>query len=192
MCIKVYEEEINSYYRFICLITFLIVILFSNNIVTYAILLVLVFIRNVKKQSVLIDSLFILSFIIFIISIIFNYYFLLKIMIIINYMIYFLEIRSIRDLNVKEKKDNRLFNDIYDYNKKKISNQLKKGEKIDNKIMNEVYKKSLSDLQRKQEVRLLRFASKKNSYNINSDNTYYVAFHLIILFISILIGSCAI
>ncbi len=190
MCIKVYEEEISYYYRFICLITFIIVVLFSNNIVTYAILLVLVFIRNVKKQSILVDGLFILTFITFILSIIFDNYVFLKLILIADYTIYFLEITKISDVKIKEEKNNKIFNIIHAYNKKRI---LEKGDKIDNKIMNEVYQKSVADMNEKEEVQMLRFMdNKKYSNNINSDDTLYVVFHLIILFVSILIGSCAI
>ena len=168
-----YDEEIDINYRYICLITFAIILLFSNNIITYAILLFIVILRNVKKETALVNISFIFTFIALLFVLFLDNYLLLKVMIIIDYCLYFLDINSIN--NLKDKKNSFR----------------KKGEKIDNKTVDEL---NSYEIMKKNELKFLRFNNTNDNYITikNKDNVSYVVFHLIILFISILIGSCAI
>ena len=180
MCINVFEKEIDIYYRYVCLLPFLVVIILSNNIITYILLGIMLFIGNMKKDNILFLIMIIITFICFFI----NNLLLIKIVLMIDFLLYFI-------IDNKKQIDNN-FDSLYYKNKEKISNILKKGE-IDDKIMNEVYIKTKNDIKMKQETSLLRF--KKNKYynqKDNLNNILYVSFHLIILFMSILIGSCVI
>lgn len=176
MCINVFEKKINDYYRDICLLSFAVVIIFSNNLATYIILGIMYLLFNLKKEKMHIYLLIVMTILIFII----NNTMLIKIMLSIDYVLYFLLIEE------KRKKD-FYFDTIYEENNKEITNLLGKGE-IDNKIKNVIYHKTINDIKKKKDNQLLRF---DNNYDIKT-NCYYVIMHLIILFLSILIGSCVI
>ena len=182
MCIKVFKKEINMYYRGICLLSFVTVIMFSNNIVTYIILGIMFALINLRKQNM---TLYI-SLIITLIVLLVNNLLLIKIILCIDYILYFILFEE------KEiKKKDVYFESVYKDNQKKISSILEKGE-IDSKIKNDIYNKTVSDVRKKNENKLLRFNSSDYSYYDTRPNYYYVIFHLIILFLSILIGSCVI
>lgn len=178
MCINVFEKEINDYYRDICLLSFAIVIIFSNNIATYIILGIMYLIFNFKIEKMYVYLLIIMTLLIFII----NNMMLIKIILSIDYVLYFLLIEE-------KRKKNLYFDNIYEENNKKITNFLGKGE-IDNKIKNDIYHKTIDEMKKRNENRLLRFDN--DNYYDTKSNCYYVIIHLIILFLSILLGSCVI
>ena len=187
MCINVFKKEVDIFYRVICLIAFGIVIIFSNNIATYFLLGLFLLFGCLKKEKLNIFILIIITIIAFLI----NNFFLIKIILIIDYAFYFMGDNYIKK-DVSKKSTDKYYDTIYNSNKKKITNVLEKGD-IDSKIIKEIEDKTKVDLEKKKENLLLRYHQdkvyiKKN----NSDIIYYVAFHLIILFLSILIGSCAI
>ena len=108
-----------------------------------------------------------------------------------DYLLYFLNIDSISDFY--QINDESKLQIIYENNTKRVSELLEKGEKIDEKLVNELKKKSSLELQKKEEIQLLRFKDNHQFHNYsNSLGFFYVTIHLIVLFISILIGACAI
>ena len=115
-----FNKKIDINYCYICFIVFSIVLWFSNNIITYGILLLIVFISNVKKQTKLIDISFILTFISLFVALLFKNFFLLKIMIIMDYLLYFLNIDSISDFY--QINDESKLQIIYENNKKEYQN----------------------------------------------------------------------
>ena len=152
MCIKVYKKEINIYYKCICLLSYITVIILSNNVITYLVLSMFLIFNTKNEKLFFLTSLF-ATILVFII----NNMFLIKVYLIICYIIYFILYRE------------------EETNKKVILNNLGKGD-IDDKII------------RIKENELIRF--KKDKYSNNLDVIYYLSLHLIILFLSILIGSC--
>ncbi len=83
------------------------------------------------------------------------------------------------------------FDNLYTSNRKEISNLLEKGE-IDDKIMKQIYIKTKFDIKMRNEYNLLRFKKNNNIHKDNLNNILYISSRLIILFLSILIGSCVI
>ena len=89
--------------------------------------------------------------------------------------------------------DGKYIGEWYIYDKSGLLTLLSSASsKIDNRIKNDIYNKTVSDVRKKNENKLLRFNSSDYSYYDTRPNYYYVIFHLIILFLSILIGSCVI
>ena len=100
---------------------------------------------------------------------------LIKIMLSIDYVFYFMLIDE------KGKRRNDIYFDkIYEKNNQRIANLLEKGE-IDIKVKNDLYHKTICDIKKQKENRLLRFDNDNYCGNAKS-NCYYVINHLIILF----------
>ncbi len=179
MCIKVFKKEVNIYYRFICLLPFIIVILFLNNVVTYILLAILLFIDCLRRRDFLFLIMSLITFIFFLI----NNLLLIKLILITDYIMYFM---ISKDYIIDNDFDN-----LYTSNRKEISNLLEKGE-IDDKIMKQIYIKTKFDIKMRNEYNLLRFKKNNNIHKDNLNNILYISSRLIILFLSILIGSCVI
>lgn len=157
------KEKIDLIYRVICLLTFMFVTLLVKNIITLAIL-ILFFYFSIKKENDLVYFfLSILTFLSFAVGYVADNYTLLKLMLMIDYIYYFLSIPSV----------NALINSML---------SRKKEESAD--LENEMSEEEL--------FRFKNIKNKKKKRELNLSGTIYLTFHLGILFLSIVVGSCVI
>ena len=147
------NKEINAFYRIICLIVFIVVILKINNFIALALLAIAFYLFTRNEDNSLVSLWHIITIVIFLISYFNSNYLILKIVLIIDLCYYFLSIPS-SDIIITKKK--RITLDKY----------------------------------------FLRFArnnnKRKDIVNNNLLCTMYVCAHLFILFIIIVVASCAI
>lgn len=157
------KEKIDLIYRVICLLTFMFVTLLVKNIITLAIL-ILFFYFSIKKENDLVYFfLSILTFLSFAVGYVADNYTLLKLMLMIDYIYYFLSIPSV----------NALINSML--SRKKEESADLKGEIIEEELF-----------------RFKNIKNKKKKRELNLSGTIYLTFHLGILFLSIVVGSCVI
>ena len=157
------KEKIDLIYRVICLLTFMFVTLLVKNIITLAIL-ILFFYFSIKKENDLVYFfLSILTFLSFAVGYVADNYTLLKLMLMIDYIYYFLSIPSV----------NALINSML---------SRKKEESADLK----------SEMSEEELFRFKNIKNKKKKRELNLSGTIYLTFHLGILFLSIVVGSCVI
>lgn len=112
-----FNKEINLFYRFVCLILYSLVIIFTNSIITPFILLFFFFVGTRCFDNYVYIILYLLS----IVSIIIYFYFrvdiILRIVLEFSYIVYFFNTTTLAQLlniNKKERKDKKAFNE-YDY-----------------------------------------------------------------------------
>lgn len=112
-----FNKEIDLLYRFICIILYSLVIVFTNGIITPFILLFLFFIGTRRFDNYIYIILYLLS----IISVISYFYFhsgiFLRIVLVLSYIVYFFDttnLAKLLNINKKERKDKKTFNE-YDY-----------------------------------------------------------------------------
>lgn len=157
------KEKIDLIYRVICLLTFMFVTLLVKNIITLAIL-ILFFYFSIKKENDLVYFfLSILTFLSFAVGYVADNYTLLKLMLMIDYIYYFLSIPSV----------NALINSML--SRKKEESADLKGEISEEELF-----------------RFKNIKNKKKKRELNLSGTIYLTFHLGILFLSIVVGSCVI
>lgn len=157
------KEKIDLIYRVICLLTFMFVTLLVKNIITLAIL-ILFFYFSIKKENDLVYFfLSILTFLSFAVGYVADNYTLLKLMLMIDYIYYFLSIPSV----------NALINSMLSRKKEKSTD-----------LENEMSEEEL--------FRFKNIKNKKKKRELNLSGTIYLTFHLGILFLSIVVGSCVI
>lgn len=164
------KEKIDFTYRLVCLITFCFVILFSNNILTLAFLSLFFFLSTKNDNNLLYTIFFFITFV----FLVFGYlsssnYILSKAIIIVSYLYYFLIIPSFSSKI-----------------KRNVDNYLDKKFHIDEHT-NEIKNENFND-----DYNYIRFAkNRKKKVTKKSDlpTTIYVTYHLVILFLTIVLGG---
>ena len=161
--------------KIICLLTFISVIIFINNLYTLGLIAIFIFIF-LKIINYRVVILIILNIIGFIIGYISNNLILLIVVLVITCCYYYLE----NDSLVSDDKNDIIYQKLYQKNQKKISKILKEGEVIDKEMIKE---KTDNDYEI---VKNNFIYSNHKSFSMN--DLYYVLIHLSCLFISIIIG----
>ena len=154
------KEKIDLIYRIVCLLTFFFVIIFVQNSLTL-VLLVLFLIFLLKTENDLVAAiLYLLTFLLSMLSYVLDYFIILKMILIIDYGYYFVK-----------KYDESILKKYLKNSQEKINNERKDTIK---------------------EEELFRFEELKTVQR-NNENAYitmYLAFHLIFLFLIVLVSSC--
>ncbi len=156
------KDQIDLIYRVICLVAFIMVILFDNSLITLIGLEFVFFLLTYKEEKAFYVALYLFSFIFSCLGYVAANYGLIKFILIIDYIVYYLNIPS---LNILVKK-------TIDYyaNNKKERDIKEESEEISE---NEYY----------------RFKTNNNlKRHLSLQETFYITIHLILLFISILVG----
>ncbi len=180
------NNNISLICRIICLLTFVSVILFVDNLYVLGILAIIVFLLVRLDNNIFISILMVLNFIGFMVGYTCKYYILIRLLLVISYSYYYL-----KD-NVKYKKIeifsnyDIIYDKLFKRNQKKLKN-IKEGEVIDKDI---IKNKTEYDLEEFKNRGFVKTYQKNN--NISMQEIFYVLFHLFLLFISIIIGSCVI
>ena len=122
------RSKVNLLYRLLCLLAFLIVIIFINDYITLLILTIAFYVLTFLERDIRIIFLQIITIILFIFCLSMNSYLLLQIILIINYIYYFLGVnygcisdeiieRNLRYIrfenNNKRKEDNNMLCTIF-------------------------------------------------------------------------------
>ena len=143
------NNRVSLIYRIICLLVFIIVVIYTNSFITLAILSLVFYLVTRNRYGYIMVLEHTLTIIMFLIAYFTNSYFLLRLVLIFDLIYYF--------IFIVYKKD-QITSNIYD---------------------NYVSSKYL-----------IRFANgkRKDIENNNMLNTMYVTIHLVILFVSILVG----
>lgn len=165
------KSKINLIYRIICLLVYIIVILFSENIATNIILSVLFLIITKKENNLFFIFLYFMTFMFFFVSHMNNNYMLFKTILVIDYIYYFLNIPSIKYFI------NKLVDKIF----YKITTLKQEERSIDKKQNKDSYYEYM---------RFSQFRRSLKSLSLKSDllTTTYVTIHFVILFLSIMVG----
>ena len=172
--------------RIICLLTFIIVIFGIENLYVLGMLAIIVFFLVRLNYNFFISFLMLFNFIGFIIGYYNHSYILFRILLIISYSYYFLNNYVFKEnIKIISNKD-VIYDKIFKRNEKKLMN-IKKGDLIDNKIVKDKTEKDFEVYQNKGFVRTYTLKNR-----ISMQEVFYVLFHLFLLFISIIIGSCVI
>ncbi len=164
------KEKIDFTYRLVCLITFCFVILFSNNILTLAFLSFFFFLSTKNENNFLYTIFFFLTFVFLTFDYLGNFNFILsKFVIILSYLYYFLIIPSFSS-KVKRNVDNYL-------NKKFHIDEQIDETKDDDVVDDYDY------------IRFSKNRKKKVIKKSDLPTTIYVTYHLVILFLTIVLGG---
>ena len=173
------KDKIDFVYRLVCLITFCFVILFSNNILTLALLSFFFFLSTKNENNILYTFFFLFSFIFFAFGYLGeNNYFISKIFIIAGYLYYFLIIPSIT---------NKIKKNVDIYLDKKFHIEEKNADKSSNENFDKIV-----DEKNNNEHNYIRFANNHKKKVIKKDDlptTIYVTYHLTILLLTIVLGG---
>ena len=172
--------------RIICLLTFIIVIMFIDNIYTLAILTIFVFFMIGFNKGIFFIVLFILHIIGFMIGYFYNSYILFRLLLIISCSYYFINNYYYNERIISNTDNNDIYDKLYKKNKNKLLNIYKEGELID-KIVKD---KTDSDYELLKD-KIIEKNNKKNNI-ITVQEILYVFTHFAFLFLSIIIGSCVI
>ena len=163
-------------YRMICLFTFIIVIAFVESKLSLIILDILLFGALLFKESFsrfLLLLFFLLNFII----VLFGNIFLIRIVLIIGYIYYF--IYCVRLNGSYDKYTRKYYTTILKDNYRRIKSLNKSN------IKNNLSSKSMVDYRRKEENLLMRF----DNLRVNKKYSYlYVLVHMVVLIIVIMVG----
>lgn len=172
--------------RIICLLTFVLVIIFIDNLYVLGILACIIFILVRLDNNIIISIIMILNFIGFMAGYVNGSFLLLRILLIISYSYYFLKDNIYKEkVKIIDNKD-MLYDKILKRNENKIKS-IMKGEIVDQEIIKDKSDYDFMEYQHK---------GFEKKYSINKDismqEVFYVLVHLFLLFISIIIGSCVI
>lgn len=179
------NKEIKIIDRLVCLLTFILVILFIDNL--YTLIILGLFIFSLVKFDDHFKRLFLIIFML--IGVILGYFYynfiLLRISLIIGFIVYFFyDYQKNGKCEIIYHNDD-IYDKIYKRNEKKY-NKIKKGELIDKEIIKD---KTISDYNELKNNINFSFSSLKS---ISSLEISYVTLHLLFLFVSIILGSCVI
>ena len=159
------KKNIDLIYRLICLIVFLVVILFDRSMITLCILALFFVLVTKNDNSFSFLFLYLLTFMMFCISYMSGDYSLLKLAIIVDYFYYFLNIPGVKMIV------NKLINKLMNSNLKIEKNE--EQDESDNDYLR--FKKNL---------KLDKMIIKR----VDFGTTLYVTIHFVVLFISIVVG----
>ena len=152
-----FNKEISLFYRFICLVLYLLVIIFIGHVNTLLILLIFFIVATRKFDNYLYILLYLLSLIAIVLHFTINIDLLLIIVLILCYIVYFFNTTNLNQIiNIKKEK-NKGRKDETDFNEYNYTH----------------FKEDEKTLKRE-----------KNSDGL----VYYMTFHLVILFLSVLVG----
>lgn len=181
------KNNVDYIFRLICLITFSVIIILTDNIYTLAILSIFVFFFINVLKNFFVSIILLINFIGFIVGYATGSLILFKISLMIIYIYYFLYNYE-TDLK-DEQKNQDIYKKIFVRNENKISQKFKKGEVIDKEIIKDKSDSDYNDISFNYQF---RFKNNNKKKNIAIFDVWYVVFHLTFLFISIMIGSCVI
>ena len=100
-----FEKEVSLFYRFICLLAFLTVIILSNNFITPIVLIIFFVLATRYFDSYLYVLFYLLSIIAFIMTFIFKINIFLKIVGVFNFVLYFFNATSLKRIFIIKKKE---------------------------------------------------------------------------------------
>lgn len=117
------NDSISFIYRLLCLLTFIFVIIFVESYITLIMLGIFFFILTFKNYSLKDVSLSLLSFFVLLLGYFFNNYLFLRLILIVDYVFYYLDVSMLNNRNKKEErkvKESKIGeNAYYRFNNKK-------------------------------------------------------------------------
>ena len=176
------KNNIDFISKMVCLVTYIIVIIFLNSLLSFIILGLYFLFLVIKNKDLVLSGFMLLMIVALIISYFTNTNWLIKIALLFSYGYYFIYTPTIIKKDYLEDNNYQL-----KLKEKRLKDLDKKGVIIDKNIINSINEKSSLDASRKVHNDYLRFTKKKYSIN-NSFYMYYVTVHLFVLLISIMLG----
>ncbi len=99
------KSKVNVFYRVLCMLAYMGVVLFIDSKITLIILMIGFFIYTINEKKVENIYLYVATIVSFVMCLTIGYYFLLRIMVFFDYMYYFLSAPSYDDLLLEEEID---------------------------------------------------------------------------------------
>ena len=159
------KRKIDLLYRLICLLTFTIVIIFIRSFITLALLVLIFYVFTKNDGRFLSVFLYIVTFLAFVVSYYANNFDLLKFVVILDFIYYFLDIPTLEEM----------IDDMY--TPKEKNEEVKEKPVKSSLINNDSYYVRFSGVPKKKK-------SKKGNFAI----TVYLTLHLVLLFVAIMVG----